>query len=203
MKTIRILLSLALLVCAMGVRAQEGTHWHCDIYDYEYDMAVYFSLQQGDAVVNDYSDFEVAAFVGDECRGVAEFQIITDTDNHTVQYGYIRIRSNQTEGETVTFRVYQTSTDMTLYVTENISFKNLEMEGLPSSPKVLHLSDVLLGDVNGDGFVDVADISAVRNHILGINNTVFLTEAADMNHDGGIDVSDLSAIRNIILGISF
>jgi uncharacterized repeat protein (TIGR02543 family) len=59
---------------------------------------------------------------------------------------------------------------------------------------------VLKGDVNGDGFIDVADVSAVTNYILGRTNTVFIDEAADLNNDGFIDVSDISAITNIILG---
>ena len=37
-------------------------------------LTVYAQLKIDDAVVSDYSNYEVAAFVGDECRGVAEIQ---------------------------------------------------------------------------------------------------------------------------------
>ena len=33
-----------MLTSTLGVKAQD-THWHCDIYGFEYDMAVYFVLQ--------------------------------------------------------------------------------------------------------------------------------------------------------------
>lgn len=201
MKTMRMVLSLILLmVCSLELNAQGGTHWQCDIYDYEYDMAIYFNLQKGEEVITDYSDIEVAAFIGNECRGVAEFQTITDADNHAVKFGYIRIRSNQTEGETVTLMVWQKNIEKAYSITDRFSFKALDLKGLPSSPTILHMADVLLGDANNDGYIDAADLSAVTNYILGRDNTVFISEAADMNSDGIIDASDLSAITNIILG---
>ena len=54
------------------------------------------------------------------------------------------------------------------------------------------------GDVNGDGRVNVSDVSALINHILGIATV----SSADVNGDGRINVSDVSALINIILGIS-
>ena len=54
------------------------------------------------------------------------------------------------------------------------------------------------GDVNGDGRVNVSDVSALINHILGIATV----SSADVNGDSRINVSDVSALINIILGIS-
>ena len=53
------------------------------------------------------------------------------------------------------------------------------------------------GDVNGDGRVNVSDVSALINHILGIATV----SSADVNGDERINVSDVSALINIILGI--
>ena len=50
------------------------------------------------------------------------------------------------------------------------------------------------GDVNADGGVDVADISAVISHMAGTEQY----EKADVNKDGGIDVADISAIITIM-----
>lgn len=58
--------------------------------------------------------------------------------------------------------------------------------------------DYLMGDVNGDGKVDVADVSGLINHILG-KSTVAYPEAADLNGDGKVDVSDVSALIRLIL----
>ena len=57
----------------------------------------------------------------------------------------------------------------------------------------------LLGDVNGDGQVDIADVTAVVNRILGKNADTFSEENADVNGDGTITVADVTALVNIIL----
>ncbi|MBO4814575.1 MAG: BspA family leucine-rich repeat surface protein [Muribaculaceae bacterium] len=57
------------------------------------------------------------------------------------------------------------------------------------------------GDANGDGKVDVQDITAIINYILGNNPSPFNVEAADVNHTGDVNVMDVTAIINIILGI--
>jgi hypothetical protein len=57
----------------------------------------------------------------------------------------------------------------------------------------------LLGDVNGDGKVDVSDYIGVANYILNIPQEGFNEKAADVNGDGAIDVSDYLGVANIIL----
>ena len=56
-----------------------------------------------------------------------------------------------------------------------------------------------LGDVNGDGDVNVSDVSTLINMILGM--TEMDQEAADVNGDGRVNVSDVTALINIILGV--
>ena len=55
------------------------------------------------------------------------------------------------------------------------------------------------GDVNGDGRVNVSDVAALINQILGIES--MNTDLADVNGDGRVNVSDVAALINIILGI--
>ena len=58
----------------------------------------------------------------------------------------------------------------------------------------------LTGDVNNDDRVNVSDVTALVNMILGV---VPKDEArADINGDGRVNVSDVTALINIILGIS-
>ena len=57
------------------------------------------------------------------------------------------------------------------------------------------------GDANGDGAIDVADITAVAAYILGNEPEGFNTEAADVNGDGAVDVADITAIASKILEI--
>lgn len=55
------------------------------------------------------------------------------------------------------------------------------------------------GDVNGDGKVNVSDVTTLVNMILGVIPKD--EEHADVNGDGKVNVSDVTALINIILGI--
>ena len=57
----------------------------------------------------------------------------------------------------------------------------------------------ITGDVNGDGKVNVSDVTALINMILGI--TPIDQTRADVNGDTKVNVSDVTALINIILGI--
>lgn len=57
----------------------------------------------------------------------------------------------------------------------------------------------LLGDVNGDGKIDVEDVVAIVNKILGEPAAGFIEAAADVTGDSKIDVDDVVAVVNIIL----
>ena len=63
----------------------------------------------------------------------------------------------------------------------------------------LAVSSYMLGDVNADGSVDVADFIGVANHILGNTPDGFVYKAADINVDNSIDVADFIGVANIIL----
>ena len=52
------------------------------------------------------------------------------------------------------------------------------------------------GDVNNDGDVDIADLTAVIDAVLGVNNL----PNADVNRDGDVDIADVISLIDIILG---
>lgn len=58
----------------------------------------------------------------------------------------------------------------------------------------------LLGDVNHDGTIDVNDIMAIVNYILGMSIVNFDEEAADFNQDGSVNVMDVMDVVLVILG---
>ena len=62
--------------------------------------------------------------------------------------------------------------------------------------------DVSSGDVNHDGTVNISDIMATVNHILGISLDIFFEEEADVNGDGIITISDVIDIVNIFTNSS-
>ena len=55
------------------------------------------------------------------------------------------------------------------------------------------------GDANGDSSIDVTDIVAIANSILGHASESFDAVAADVNGDGSVDVTDIVVTANIIL----
>lgn len=58
----------------------------------------------------------------------------------------------------------------------------------------------IVGDADGNGMVNVSDVTATINHILGHTPDTFSVQAADADDNGIVNVSDVTAIINIILG---
>ena len=56
----------------------------------------------------------------------------------------------------------------------------------------------LAGDVNGDGVVNVSDVTALVNRILG--DPTYSDTVCDVNADGVVNVSDVTTLVNLILG---
>lgn len=63
--------------------------------------------------------------------------------------------------------------------------------------------EVLLGDVNMDGSINITDVTAIVNIILGKDKGptyIYDHVAADMNGDGEINIVDATILVNVILG---
>ena len=58
----------------------------------------------------------------------------------------------------------------------------------------------LKGDVNGDGDVNTADVTAVYGYIINGEKSGFTKEAANVNGDGDVNTADVTAIYSIIIG---
>ena len=56
-----------------------------------------------------------------------------------------------------------------------------------------------VGDVTGDGVVDIDDVNAIINVILGRHQAATIQARADLNGDGTVDVDDLNIVINRIL----
>ena len=58
--------------------------------------------------------------------------------------------------------------------------------------------DVVKGDANGDGIVEMNDILEIAKSILGTPSDKFVFDRADVNGDKKVDASDLVAVVNIV-----
>ena len=84
------------------------------------------------------------------------------------------------------------SVTFTFSGTQKINTINVTYEAQGSSER-------LLGDVNGDGLVNITDAVALTNHVLGNTPEVFYEDAADINEDSEINITDVTALINLIL----
>ena len=70
---------------------------------------------------------------------------------------------------------------------------------LPNHNFSIEVTDVTMGDVNDDGFIDVMDIVSMVNKIMDHPSASFVFAAADHNGDNLIDVMDLVAEVRIVM----
>ena len=194
---IRKLVCLACMLAMAMVAYAEGNEsgWTVNPYDYQYQMSIYARLVIEDNDVTADNNYEVAAFVGDECRGVATIQS---------QGGYtwlwMFVRSNETSGEKISFKVYDKTTGKEKRIAETVDFVSDGQIGIASSPTTFTLAKYTLGDVNDDGKINSKDLMLVIKKILKQdlpNGTI--VDAMDMNNDGKYNSKDLQLIINIIL----
>ena len=93
-----------------------------------------------------------------------------------------------------------TLTDIAVLKSTRKTIDNIN--GKPIHTLVITLDNPLIdqpavvGDVNGDGTVDIDDVNIVINMVL---ETVDKTPAADVSGDGTVDIEDVNTIINIIL----
>ena len=69
----------------------------------------------------------------------------------------------------------------------------------PGAVKHVEITNKNTGDVNGDGMINVSDVTKLINVIMGIIELP--DEFTDVNGDGNVNVSDIAALINIILGL--
>ena len=194
---IRKLVCLACMLAMAMVAYAEGNEsgWTVSPFDYQYDMTVYAQLKIDDAVVSDYSNYEVAAFVGDECRGVAEIQT---KENST--WLYIRVRSASASGEKISFKLFDKTEGKIKRIAETVDFESQGLEGMPSSPFDLTSAKYTPGDVNDDGSINIADVTSILSIMAGNQSDSLIREAADVNDDGAINVADVTSVLSSMAG---
>ena len=93
---------------------------------------------------------------------------------------------------------HATTDDMFLWSTNlvgAVAYNQEQVDGTMANPVTGYFTMYLRGDVNGDGEVDVLDITALIDVIMndGVN------PRADVNEDGEINVLDITALIDIIM----
>lgn len=109
------------------------------------------------------------------------------------------VKSESNSATSGTFVLSATDLDASkVYKVEAATYRSYICEiGFQTSLK----KPVLLGDVNRDGEISIADVTALVNIILGKDTEEQYDHlAADVNQDGDITIADVTALVNYILG---
>ena len=137
-----------LMILLHGVGASASTPWEVNPSDYRYDMSLYLDVSFA-ATKMDYSRYDVGAFVGDECRGVAERLPLAGGSECL----YLRARSNSANGETMTFKYRNRETGEVQPIDGvTFQFESDGRMGYPSEPfavKIVRHYDVTLSAEGG------------------------------------------------------
>lgn len=145
----------------INVRAND-VNWDYNPYAYQYDMTVYIALSSIDGNnIEDASDYEIAAFCNQECRGIAE----TKTSGEH-EYVYLRVRSNKENGETISFKVKNNNSGIISSVVETLEFKSQQTIGYPSNPFLLNAVNQYTITFNTDGGSEIAAITQDFNSVV-------------------------------------
>jgi hypothetical protein len=65
----------------------------------------------------------------------------------------------------------------------------------------VEVTDVMLGDVNGDGGIDIVDALLIAQYYVGLDPAGFIPGNADVNCDGSIDIVDALLVAQYYVGL--
>ena len=100
--------------------------------------------------------------------------------------------NNATENpfQTLTFQITPTADNSILKIYANKHFAIADLSLKRAVEK---------GDVDGSGVIDINDVKALVNSILGDKPVGFFDRAADLNGDGNVDISDVTELIKLLL----
>jgi len=108
-----------ILTCliSLGLSAQAPS-WQVNENEFEYTMTMVAYLNVNATTLSNSNDM-LAAFVGGECRGVANLIYAESTDNY---FAYLTVFSNSSS-ETVNFKIYNSITDTVTEADQTLPFE--------------------------------------------------------------------------------
>lgn len=146
---------MVMALCVSAFAGLKSESWSLNPADFRYDMSLYFSL--ADNSLEDLEKYEIGAFVDDECRGVAEKLVLSETESCL----YMRIRSNVANGEKIEFLLRnKVNGDTTIIKAKDggdFIFKSDTRVGMPSDPFMMERFFNVSVSSNGNGSVKFSD----------------------------------------------
>lgn len=135
--------------------------------------------------------------------------IQVEYDSTQISYiGFVggTITNIQSSGNTVTVSVLCTFSTTGKFLTVRYTRNNSTytppvptvQSVINSSVYVCNTTPYELGDVNGDHSVDISDVMALSNFLVGSGSGTVILKNSDVNSDGSVDGDDLSLIYQYV-----
>ena len=140
---------------------------------------------------NDENDFE-------DAMGFNVYRYTLDDEGNA---DTLRLNTDIVDIETTAYTDYDVTPGETYYYMYKVLSTDLQEYDVSNVVAATPLTSTL-GDANGSGDVDVADVITTVNYAAGMEPKPFIFEAADMNVDQNIDILDVVGIIQKILNPS-
>ena len=134
------------------------------------------------------------------------------TKNPTRENVKVTITSNEeiqeVEGWTLSSDKKILTKEYTENTTENITIKDLAGNETQVDIEITNidktLPEIMIGDINQDGRIDITDFLMIKRHLVAGNKTDWILtgsslEAADMNENGIVDITDMLMLKRAVV----
>ncbi len=198
MKTIKKYILLLVLATQMNYLWALPDGWSVNSADYQYSLTITATVEVNSETVGNTGNV-VAAFVNNECRGVAEASLVQANNTY---YFYLTVFSNEYSGDTIRFSYYDKDKDNVTEFAKTVVFTDGDNLGSVSNPYVV-TNDQHDGIVQRSGVAALNCYPNPTDHWLTIdtqnplsairlyNVTGKLISTFDPGFDNTIDVSQL------------
>jgi hypothetical protein len=150
----------------------QDPNWSFNVSDYQFSMTLIGSLNLNGTTLSSTND-KVAAFVNGEIRGVANVSYVNSLNKYVA---FLSIYAN-TSGETVSFKIYDSSTETVIEPDKTIIFKI--DDNLGSVFQSISLAKPALSNIASFTAFDFID--AQEESVIISDNTIAIKVAANTN----------------------
>ena len=122
-------LIVIIITCLISLRlSAQAPSWQVNENEFEYTMTMVAYLKVNATTLSNTNDM-IGAFVGNECRGVANLIYVGSTDNY---FAFLTVFSNSTS-EILNFKIYDSNNDVITVADQTLPFEINKHHGSVSS----------------------------------------------------------------------
>ena len=135
-----------------------------------------------------YSYFSFSTALGETWDDIASDRMGATTNNFLINQARLGTELSVIQG-TNAFRIPVGKYNLTLYLSRGVLVVDKWTEPIT----------VVRGDVNADGFINIADVTDLINALLSGNNALINVDNADCEQDGRLNIADVTTLINYLL----